>query len=42
MLINNLIYIFNQLNILVSNIQYSLIYWTNFSFQAINQATNYK
>jgi hypothetical protein len=42
MLINNFIYIFNQSNILVSNIQYSLIYWTNLLFQAIHQATNYK
>jgi len=42
MLISTLICLFNQLIFLIYNIQYLLIYLIKFSFQAINQATNYK
>jgi len=42
MLINNLIWLFNELNILVYNIQYMLIYLIFFSLQPINQTRNYK
>jgi hypothetical protein len=41
-LINNLIWLFNELHIVIYNIQYMLIYLINFSLWPINQTINYK
>jgi len=42
MLISNLIRLFNELNVLIYNIQYMLIYLINVSLRPINQTRNYK
>jgi hypothetical protein len=42
MLINSLIWLVHELNILIYDLQYLLIYLIKLSFQANNQATNYK
>jgi len=42
MLMNSLIWLFHDLSILIYDLQYVLIYLIKFSFQANNQATNYK